>query len=62
MSKMTKDQIMDTIRTLAKSQGFYARILRILENSSDETCDAFLKGAEEYGVYDAIDLINYLEG
>lgn len=62
MSKMNKEQIMETIRKLAESQGFYGRILRILESSSEETREALLKGLEEQDLHDAIDLINYLEG
>ena len=62
MSKMNKEQIMETIRKLAESQGFYGRILRIIESSSEETREALLKGLEEQDLHDAIDLINYLEG
>lgn len=62
MSKMNKEQIMKTIRKLAESQGFYGRILKIIESSSEETREALLKSLEEQDLHDAIDLINYLEG
>ena len=62
MSKMNKEQIFDTIRTLANSQGFYGGVLEVLENNTEEERDKFLSYLEAQDLYDAVDLVEFLEG
>ena len=38
---MNRDQILDTFRDLAKSQGFYGRLLANIDLLDEETRDAF---------------------
>jgi len=53
---MTKIEIRKTIESLAKSQGFYGRILRVIDDN-DEILDELVdKGFEE-----PVDLVMYLE-
>ena len=54
---MTKAQILDTIRTLAFSQGFYGRLYNDIRNN-DEALDYL----EEQNFGDNLDLIMFLEG
>lgn len=57
---MKAEQIMNCFRDLAKSQGFYGRILnQIKENPV--AGDKFLKELEEQNFKDEVDLILYLE-
>ena len=51
---MTKNEILQVFRDLAKSQGFYGRLL---ENITDEG----LKYLEDQNFQDAIDLILFIE-
>jgi hypothetical protein len=52
---MTRDEILQAIKDLAKSQGFYGRLLR---DMSDELLDAL----EAQGFTDVVDLVLFLEG
>ena len=52
---MNKDEILNTIKSLAKSQGFYGRLLEQLNNET-------LEYLEEQGFKDPVDLILFLEG
>ena len=53
---MNKEEILNTIKSLASSQGFYSRLYNELE--SNENCLNFL---EEQNFKDPIDLILFLE-
>lgn len=53
---MTREEILENIRMLAKSQGFYGRILRAIEED-----DSILDTLEEQNFNDVIDLVMYLE-
>ena len=51
---MDREQIIDALKTLAKGQGFYGRLL---ENMSDE----LLQHLEEQNFGDILDMVLYLE-
>lgn len=51
---MKKEEILEAIRSLAKSQGFYSRLL---EELTDEKLDYL----EKQGFEDYVDLIMFLE-
>ena len=59
---MNKQQILETIKRLAASQGYYGRLYRALMSASDPERDAWLTDLEAKGFNDAVDLILYLEG
>ena len=59
---MKIEQIIDVIKELAQSQGFYGRLLRDIENMSDGEFAYFKEVLEEQNFKDAVDLIIYLEG
>lgn len=57
---MNREEILETIRSLAKSQGFYGRLLFVL--SSDEPdAVAYLNYLEEQNFKDTVDLVMFLE-
>ena len=53
---MDRGEILENIRMLAKSQGFYGGILRAIEED-----DSILDTLEEQNFKDVIDLVLYLE-
>lgn len=53
---MNKEQILDVIKSLAKSQGFYGRLL---EHINEEP--TYLNFLEKQNFKDAIDFILYME-
>lgn len=53
---MTREEILEAIKDLAKSQGYYGRILRAIEE--DET---ILDTLEEQNFNDVVDMVLYLE-
>lgn len=55
---MSKEEILNSIRFLANSQGFYSRLLTLLE--SDEA-DNYLDYLEKQNFKDTIDLVLFLE-
>ena len=60
---MNKEQIMETIELLAKSQGYYGILLNFLNNIlSKEDKELTLKQLESYNFKDAVDLVLHLEG
>ena len=59
---MSRTQIMSTFKVLAKSQGFYGRILSEINNMSDGAYDEFMEELEAQNFGDAVDLIMYIEG
>lgn len=61
---MTFEQIMDTIRNLAQSQGSYGRLLaRITEMrlENPEGYEELKKELEEQNFKDAVDIVMYFE-
>ena len=61
---MNREQIMETIRQLARSQGSYGRFYRALCEMREEDPDRFDKAMtmlEEKNFKDAVDLVMYLE-
>lgn len=62
---MNREQIMETIRTLAKSQGLYGRILKSLEeakNDAPETYEAVMEALEFMQFKDEVDVVMFFEG
>ena len=58
---MNKTQIMETINTLAKSQGLYCRIKQSIEEMEEEQRNVFLDHLAQQGFNDPIDLVMYFE-
>ena len=61
---MNREQIMETVKQLAHSQGSYGRFYRALCDMRDNEPDRFDKAMtmlEEKNFKDAVDLILYLE-
>lgn len=54
---MNEEEILSTIKSLAKSQGFYGRLLEALEEDSGE----FMQDLVDQKFTDVVDLIIYLE-
>lgn len=57
---MNKEQILDAIRSLAASQGFYGRLYERLTDGSDEAEEA-LSLMEEQNFGDVVDMVMWLE-
>lgn len=53
---MTKEQILDAIKSLAMSQGFYGRLLRNIDENP-----AILDELEEQHFKDSLDMVLFLE-
>lgn len=58
---MKREQILDTIRSLAMSQGFYGRMYNDLM-SDPEYCDEVMTFFEAQNFQSALDLILCIEG
>lgn len=59
---LTRKEIYEAIESLAKSQGFYARLLNRINGAEDEDRDVFFIKLEEQNFKDTVDLVLYLEG
>ena len=57
---MTKNEILNVLRVLSNSQGFYGRMYRILSDNSEDS-NNFLEKLENENFRDAVDLLTYLE-
>ena len=57
---MNKEQILDAIRSLAASQGFYGRLYDTLTDGSEQS-DEFLATMEEQNFNDVFDMVMWLE-
>lgn len=57
---MNKEQILDAIRSLAASQGFYGRLYDTLTDGSEQS-DVFLATMEEQNFGDVVDMVMWLE-
>lgn len=58
---MKKEDILNLIKSLANSQGFYSNIYDIIQNEPEKG-EYFLNQLESLNFKDPIDLILYLEG
>ena len=61
---MDRTAILQTIRDLSKSQGFYGRLLRSLEDAEEnnnEAYEEFMSNLEAQNFSDPVDLVLYLE-
>jgi len=54
---LTRDQILEAIRSFAMSQGFYGRLLESIQANED-----ILEGLEKQGFTSVLDMVLYLEG
>ena len=57
---MNREQILDAIRSLAASQGFYGRLYEVLTNGTEES-ENFLDTMEEQNFGDVVDMVMWLE-
>jgi len=57
---MNKEQILDAIRSLAASQGFYGRLYNALTDGSEQA-DEFLATMVEQNFGDVVDMVIWLE-
>ena len=58
---MNRQQILDTFRSLAKSQGFYGRLLDYIYSMEEGDQDRYLSHLEQQKFRDSVELILYLE-
>lgn len=61
---MNREQIMDAIRQLAESQGYYGRFLQHLQTMQEEEPERFdytMGVLEEQNFKDTLDLVLFLE-
>lgn len=58
---MNKEQILETIKKLAKSQGIYSRIYANLMNMEKDARNKVLQQLEDENFKDAVDLCLYFE-
>ena len=59
---MNRVEILNTIKILAQSQGFYGAFLCCLNEASEAEREALLDKLEAQNFKDVIDLVFYLEG
>ena len=61
---MDRNQILDEIKTLAMSQGFYSRLLQNINDikeESEEKYEALMTELEKQNFKDSVDMILYFE-
>lgn len=58
---MNRTEIRNMIETLAKSQGFYGRLLAAVDEVEPEKREKFWAGLEAAKIADPIDLVMYFE-
>lgn len=59
---MKEKEILETFRQLARSQGFYGRLLVTIEDMSEDDYRELFDILEAQNFNDPVDLILYLEG
>lgn len=59
---MKREEIMETIKTLASSQGLYSRLYRDLMELDEEKYDEVMTELESQNFKDVVDLIMFIEG
>lgn len=57
---MDREKILDAIRSLAASQGFYGRLYESLTDGSEQA-DEFLNTMEKQNFGDVVDMVMWLE-
>lgn len=57
---MNKQEILETVKSLANSQGFYTRLYEHLSDNTEES-EEYLNMLEEKKFKDPVDLILYFE-
>ena len=58
---MKREQILQTIRSLARSQGFYGRLLEELKQMSASEFDMYMEILEARKFNDEVDLVLFFE-
>ena len=58
---MKREEIMETIKTLASSQGLYSRLYRDLMALDEDKYDEIMTELESQNFQNAVDLIMYIE-
>ena len=58
---MKREEIMETIKTLASSQGLYSRLYRDLMELDEEKYNEVMTELESQNFKDGVDLIMYIE-
>ena len=58
---MKREEIMETIKTLASSQGLYSRLYRDLMELDEEKYNEVMTELESQNFKDVVDLIMYIE-
>ena len=58
---MKREEIMETIKTLASSQGLYSRLYRDLMALDEEKYNEIMTELESQNFKDAVDLIMFIE-
>lgn len=59
---MKREEIMETIKTLASSQGLYSRLYRDLMELDEDKYNEVMTELESQNFKDAVDLIMFIEG
>lgn len=59
---MKREEIMEIIKTLASSQGFYGRLYRDLMALDEEEYDEVMTELESQNFKDGADLVMFIEG
>lgn len=58
---MKREEIMQAIKELAKSQGFYSRLLHSIEEAAEETRNKFFSHLEAQNFKSTVDFVIYIE-
>lgn len=58
---MDRNEIRNTIETLAKSQGFYGRVLNAIDEAEPERQEEIWNTLEAQNFTDLVDLVMYFE-
>ena len=58
---MNRNEIRNTIETLAKSQGFYGRVLNTIDETEPEKQEKIWDELEAQNFKDPVDLVMYFE-
>lgn len=59
---LKEEDILNIFRDLSRSQGFYGRLLRDLEDCDPDVYEDFMSNLEAQHFTDPVDLILYIEG
>lgn len=58
---MARNEILATIKSLARSQGYYCRLLRQIEEMDADQQDAVMTMLEKQNFKDSLDLVMFFE-